>query len=123
VRAENTVVGDDAEDRTDQDDNITLKGLDMSADEQTLGEEIIRWIEATCRVPRGCVGRLADSADGLAEQRDPQDLRQFARDKAVHHQRRQEEWKNPFRGVPAARPPSRPGSDPLQMTREPEDTD
>jgi len=27
----------------------------MSADEQTLGEEIIRWIEATCRVPEGAL--------------------------------------------------------------------
>jgi hypothetical protein len=27
----------------------------MSADEQTLGEEIIRWIEATCRVSEGAL--------------------------------------------------------------------
>jgi hypothetical protein len=56
----------------------------MPADEQlTLGQEIIAWIETTR--PGRHPDRSADRADGLATGRDPEDVRQPARDEAVHH--------------------------------------
>jgi len=86
---------------------------DIPAEElQTLGEEIIAWIETECRVPEGVL--IGQPIELMDWQRDAilKTYDNVARNPALHHQRRQKIRKNHVCSLLVARPPRGSGSDP-----------